>query len=350
MRIGTPVAFARCGDLGDLVRPADVAGVEPHAVRAGVDRLERERVVEVDVGDDRDRRLAHDRLQRLDVLVARHGDAHEVGPGVGDAADLVHRGREVRRLGLRHRLDDDGRPAADLDAADLHVSLRGHVPDSRRPALVAGGSRAPRAVTGVGLATAASCRTPRARAAVAAGDAATLRRTSPRSRPVLRRDRLALELHRRRQLVAAGQPVAGDDRELLDLLDARELGVALVDRRLHGGRRSAPRPPARRAPCPRSPAARPARGAKSASSTISAVLYGRASPITQIWPMIGPGALERRLDVGRRHVLAGRVDDDLLLAVDDRGCSPPRRSPRCRPCAASRRRRSPPRSCSGALR
>ena len=46
------------GDLGDLVGAADVAGVQPDAVRAGVDRLERERVVEVDVGDDRDRRLA----------------------------------------------------------------------------------------------------------------------------------------------------------------------------------------------------------------------------------------------------------------------------------------------------
>ena len=49
-------------DLGDLLGAADVARVQPHAVRAGVDRLQRERVVEVDVGDDRDRRLAHDRL------------------------------------------------------------------------------------------------------------------------------------------------------------------------------------------------------------------------------------------------------------------------------------------------
>ena len=45
-------------DLGDLLGAADVARVEPHAVRAGVQGLQRERVVEVDVGDDRDRRLA----------------------------------------------------------------------------------------------------------------------------------------------------------------------------------------------------------------------------------------------------------------------------------------------------
>ena len=42
-------------------------------------RLDRQRVVEVDVGDHGDRRVAHDRLERLDVLLARHGDADDVG-------------------------------------------------------------------------------------------------------------------------------------------------------------------------------------------------------------------------------------------------------------------------------
>src|SRR3954453_10606231 len=46
---------------------------------------------------------------------------------------------------------------------------------------------------------------------------------------VLLVDRLALELHRGRQLVAAGQPVALDDVELLDLLHPRELLVGPVD-------------------------------------------------------------------------------------------------------------------------
>ena len=42
-------------------------------------------------------------------------------------------------------------------------------------------------------------------------------------RGVLLGDRLALQLHRRRQLVAARLPLLGQDRELLDLLDARHL-------------------------------------------------------------------------------------------------------------------------------
>src|SRR5205823_2534308 len=48
-------------------------------------------------------------------------------------------------------------------------------------------------------------------------------------RGVLLGDGLALELHRRRQLVTAGQPVALHERELLDSFHARELGVGGVD-------------------------------------------------------------------------------------------------------------------------
>ncbi len=43
------------GDQGHLLGPTDVARVEPYAVGSGVERLERQRVVEVNVGDDRDR-------------------------------------------------------------------------------------------------------------------------------------------------------------------------------------------------------------------------------------------------------------------------------------------------------
>src|SRR4051794_24249290 len=51
---------------------------------------------------------------------------------------------------------------------------------------------------------------------------------------VLLVDRLALELHRRRQLVAARLPVHRQDLEALDLLDPGELLVGRVDALLHG--------------------------------------------------------------------------------------------------------------------
>ena len=127
MRIGVPGGLRGLDDLGDLLGAADVAGVQPDAVRAGGDRLQRERVVEVDVGDDRNRRLHDDRLQRLDVLVARDGDADDVRSGLGDLVDLSHRRLEVGGLGLRHRLHDDRGAAADRDAADDDLSRGCHV-------------------------------------------------------------------------------------------------------------------------------------------------------------------------------------------------------------------------------
>ena len=93
---------------------------------AGVDGLERERVVEVDVGNHGDRQLLHDRPQRLDVLVARDGDPHEVRSGLRDLPDLRHRRLDVGGLGLGHRLDDDRRATPDLDAANVDMPLRGH--------------------------------------------------------------------------------------------------------------------------------------------------------------------------------------------------------------------------------
>ena len=80
------------------------------------------------IGDSRD-----DRLQRLDVLLARHRDAHDVGAGLGDRADLLHRRREVGGLGLGHRLHGDRRAAADRDGADVDLALGGHRLDSTMP-------------------------------------------------------------------------------------------------------------------------------------------------------------------------------------------------------------------------
>src|SRR4051794_21897405 len=112
--------------LSSFLRPADVARVQPHAMRTRIDRLQRQRMVEVDVGNHGDRRLDHDPAQRVHVLLARDGAAHQVAARVGDRADLAHRRVVVGRLGLRHRLDGDGRAASDEHASDVDLALRGH--------------------------------------------------------------------------------------------------------------------------------------------------------------------------------------------------------------------------------
>jgi hypothetical protein len=120
---GRAVLLRKVDHLRDLLGAADVAGVQANAVGAGLDRLQRKRVVEVDVGDHGDRRLRDDRLQRLGVLLARDRDAHEVGARLGHRADLVHRRLKVGGLGLGHRLHGDRCAAADRHRADVDLPL-----------------------------------------------------------------------------------------------------------------------------------------------------------------------------------------------------------------------------------
>ncbi len=58
-------------------------------------------------------------------------------PGVGHFADLLHRGREVRGLGLGHRLHRHGRSAADGDGPDMDLTLgsHGHIVGARACAI-----------------------------------------------------------------------------------------------------------------------------------------------------------------------------------------------------------------------
>ena len=82
IRIETPASLAaRAISLDLVVELADVAGVDPHGRAAGVDRRVDVLRLEVDVGDDRDLDLLRDRGQRLGVVLARAGDAHDVAAG-----------------------------------------------------------------------------------------------------------------------------------------------------------------------------------------------------------------------------------------------------------------------------
>ncbi len=128
------LALARHGL--DVLGPADVAGVEPQARHAGVERLERPPVLVVDVGDDRHRRAGHDggqALGRLD-LVARA--AHDVGARPGQGVDLLQRALDVGRLGGGHRLHRDRGPATDGDPVAGRIA--DHQPTGLAPGVAHG--------------------------------------------------------------------------------------------------------------------------------------------------------------------------------------------------------------------
>ncbi|BDH56902.1 hypothetical protein MTP03_18410 [Tsukamurella sp. PLM1] len=101
----------------------DVAGVHAHRGAAGVDRGEDVLRLEVDIGDDRDVRLLGDDRQRVGVLLAGAGDAHDVAARRRELGDLLQRRVHVVRLGGAHGLHRDRVVAADTDAA--HVELTG---------------------------------------------------------------------------------------------------------------------------------------------------------------------------------------------------------------------------------
>ena len=121
-----PRPLGRADHLLDLLRAADVSRIDADGGDTGVDRLERQRGVEVDVGDDGDRREAHDQRQCLRVLRLRDGDPNELAAGGGESGDLRGGRLDVVRLRERHRLHSHGRTAADRHAPDVDLNLARH--------------------------------------------------------------------------------------------------------------------------------------------------------------------------------------------------------------------------------
>ena len=126
MRIGIPAFLAARTTCSTLSGPPMFPGLIRTAATPAVDRLERERGVEVDVRDHGERRQAHDERERRSVLVLRDGHAHDLAARRRERRDLRRRRRDVVRLRERHRLHDDGRPAADRDVADPDLDLARH--------------------------------------------------------------------------------------------------------------------------------------------------------------------------------------------------------------------------------
>ena len=63
--------------------------------------------LEVDVGDHRDLRVLGDLGERLGVVLARAGDAHDVATGRGELGDLLEGRVDVGGQRRGHRLDRD---------------------------------------------------------------------------------------------------------------------------------------------------------------------------------------------------------------------------------------------------
>jgi hypothetical protein len=120
-----PAEFGRPREHpAQAVRIVDVARIEADLGDARLERLERERRGEVNVGNQGDRRRADEFRQGVGVGKRRDRDAHEVAPRGRKTPNLGQRLPRVSRVRGRHGLDADWVGAADRHGADLDRPAR----------------------------------------------------------------------------------------------------------------------------------------------------------------------------------------------------------------------------------
>ncbi len=85
-----------------------------------LDRGECEAMVEVNVGDEWNRCLADDIGKRLRSPLIGDCNAYDLRAGVRQARNLLDGGLCIGRVRVRHRLNDNGSVAADLNVAHMN--------------------------------------------------------------------------------------------------------------------------------------------------------------------------------------------------------------------------------------
>jgi hypothetical protein len=101
---------------------ADVARIEPQAVHSGIEGSEGELVLEMDVGDDRNRRTGNDLRQPLSRFDFVARAANDVAPVGRKRVDLRQGGLNIGRLGGGHRLHADAGVTANGHLADVDLA------------------------------------------------------------------------------------------------------------------------------------------------------------------------------------------------------------------------------------
>ncbi|MCY1405881.1 hypothetical protein D9M71_211320 [compost metagenome] len=114
----------------DAILAADVAGVDAQAIDAQLSHAQGDLVVEVDIRHQRHLDLLLDLAKGFRGIHVRHGNPHDVGAGLFQAANLRNGSGDVQGVGVGHALHSNGRIAAHWHVADPDLA-RGSTDDRR---------------------------------------------------------------------------------------------------------------------------------------------------------------------------------------------------------------------------
>ena len=91
-----------------LVWAADIAGIDPQPVQAGIQGGQGQAVIEMNIGDHRQRRASLDLWQGLGRGLVWHGHPDDFATSLGQGPDLGQSGLGVPGIGVGHALHPDG--------------------------------------------------------------------------------------------------------------------------------------------------------------------------------------------------------------------------------------------------
>ncbi len=111
------VGCGSCDSL-DVLFVSDVPRVQPQSCHAGFESRQRQPVLEVDIGDDRNRRPRDDLCETLCCCDVIARDSYDVRACTTQGVHLGQRAVDVGRLGGGHGLNTDRRATTDSHVAD----------------------------------------------------------------------------------------------------------------------------------------------------------------------------------------------------------------------------------------
>ena len=121
---------ARIHDRADALLSADVAGVDADLGGAALRCGDGKAVVKVDIRHQRQRRCRRDLGKALGRVHIRNGQTRDLAACRRQRTELTQRALDVGRPGVQHRLNGNGRAAADGDAAHMDLFCHDSAPMS----------------------------------------------------------------------------------------------------------------------------------------------------------------------------------------------------------------------------